>query len=78
MGFLTDGVGQAALDVGETARVVVELDALGFNSVVVEVFLTWDQPQLFVSVPFNPIPRGAMGSRRRAAPRGAMLTNPRR
>jgi hypothetical protein len=53
VGFLIDALGQAVLDVGETARVVVELDALGFTSVVVEVFLTWDQPQLFVSVPFN-------------------------
>ncbi len=53
VGFLIDGFGQAVLDVGETARVVVELDALGFTSVVVEVFLTWDQPQVFVAVPFN-------------------------
>ncbi len=53
VGFLIDAFGQAVLDVGETARVVVELDALGFTSVVVEVILSWDQPQLFVSVPFN-------------------------
>ncbi len=53
VGFLIDNTGQAVLDFGEEARVVIEVDALGFTAVVVEVTLTWDQPQLFVSVPFN-------------------------
>ena len=53
VGFLIDNLGQAVLDFGEEARVVLEVDALGFTAVLVEVTLTWDQPQLFVSVPFN-------------------------
>ena len=53
VGFLQDAFGQAVLDPGESARVVLQLDALGFTSVFFEVFLSWDQPQIFVSVPFS-------------------------
>ena len=38
---------------GIASRILLELDALGFPTVFVEVFLSWDQPQRFISVPFN-------------------------
>ncbi len=53
IGFLLNGAGQAVLEFSEGARVVLEVDALGFTAVFVEVVLSWDQPQVFVSVPFN-------------------------
>ncbi len=53
IGFLINGAGQAVLEFAEGARVVLQVDALGFTSVFVEVLLSWDQPQVFVSVPFN-------------------------
>lgn len=53
VGFLIDGAGRAVLEFDEEARVVLEIDALGFPSLFVEVFLSWDQPQVFVSVPFS-------------------------
>jgi hypothetical protein len=53
IGFLLNGAGQAVLEFAEGARVVLEVDALGFTAVFVEVVLSWDQPQVFVSVPFS-------------------------
>ncbi len=38
---------------GDEALVVLEIDALGFTPVVVEVPLRWDTPDVFVEVPFE-------------------------
>jgi hypothetical protein len=56
VGFLEDTLGRAVLwpaaDEDE-ATVVLEIYADGFISQIVEVPLRWDQPDVFVEVPFN-------------------------
>ncbi len=55
VGFLEDDLGAAVLgpySYEDEALVVLEIDALGFAPVYVEVPLSWDQPDVFVEVPF--------------------------
>lgn len=57
VGFVEDGAGRALLGsrrFEDTATVVLEIDAIGFTPVFVEVPLSWDQPDVFVQVPFEP------------------------
>lgn len=56
VGFQEDGSGRAVLGPRrdeDEATVVLEIDALGFVPVIVEVPLAWDQPDVFVEVPFD-------------------------
>lgn len=56
VGFLEDSAGRALLgprSFEDEALVVLELDALGFTPVIVEVPLSWDVPDVFISVPFQ-------------------------
>jgi hypothetical protein len=56
VGFLEDDLGRAVLgpDTAEDeATVLLEVDAVGFSPVLVEVPLRWSQPDVFVQVPFN-------------------------
>jgi hypothetical protein len=56
VGFQEDIDGRAILypNAGaDDATVVLEIDAVGFVPVIVEVPLRWDQPDVFVEVPFN-------------------------
>ncbi len=56
VGFAEDGAGRAMLWPGryeDEATVVLEVSAPGFVPVIVEVPLRWDQPDVFVEVPFN-------------------------
>lgn len=56
VGFLEDGAGRAILNPffdEDQAIVVLEIDAIGFAPVFVEVDLSWDQPDVFIEVPFN-------------------------
>lgn len=55
VGFFEDGAGRALLSGDrreDTATVVLEIDAIGLGSQIVEVPLSWDVPDVFVSVPF--------------------------
>ncbi|MFY9342336.1 MAG: hypothetical protein WAT39_07595 [Planctomycetota bacterium] len=55
VGFLEDGLGRAVLGPyrdEDEATVVLEIDALGFMPVFVEVRLSWNQPDVFIEVPF--------------------------
>jgi hypothetical protein len=56
VGFLEDTDGRAVVE-PQTDRdevlVVLEVEAPGFTTVVVEVPLNWDTPDVFVEVPFN-------------------------
>lgn len=56
VGFLEDVDGRAVLAAErdrDESTVVLEIDALGFTPVIVEVPLTWTTPDVFVEVPFN-------------------------
>ena len=56
VGFLVDDDGRAVLSPyrnEDEATVVLEIDALGFSPVIVEVPLSWDVPDVFVEVPFE-------------------------
>lgn len=56
VGFAEDGSGRAILGPQrdeDEATVVLEIDAVGFVPVIVEVPLRWDTPDVFVEVPFN-------------------------
>lgn len=56
VGFIEDGAGAAVLGsrrFEDEATVVLEIDALGFTPVFVEVPLSWDVPDVFVEVPFQ-------------------------
>lgn len=56
IGFLEDGFGRAVLGARsfeDQATVLLEIDAPGFVPVYVEVPLRWDQPDVFVEVPFS-------------------------
>lgn len=56
VGFREDASGRAILgsrSFEDEAIVVLEVDALGFSPVVVEVPLSWDQPDVFVEIPFE-------------------------
>lgn len=56
VGFLEDVDGRALLGARrdeDQAFVVLEVDALGFTPVTVEVPLSWDVPDVFVEVPFE-------------------------
>ncbi|MCA8974975.1 MAG: hypothetical protein KDC98_09650 [Planctomycetes bacterium] len=55
VGFLEDRHG-ALINPGrdeDEATVLLEVDALGYAPVYVEVPLRWDEPDVFVAVPFN-------------------------
>ena len=55
VGFLEDSFGAAVLSPvysEDEALVVLEVDAVGFAPVIVEVPLSWDNPDVFVEVPF--------------------------
>ncbi len=55
VGFLEDGTGAAVLDPDfdrDEATVVLEIDAVGFAPVIVEVPISWLDPDVFVEVPF--------------------------
>jgi hypothetical protein len=56
VGFLEDRNRAAVLGARsfeDEAVVVLEIDALGFSPVTVEVSLSWDVPDVFVEVPFD-------------------------
>jgi hypothetical protein len=56
VGFVVDRNGRAVLgsrSFEDEATVVLEIDALGYTPVIVEVPLSWSVPDVFVSVPFN-------------------------
>ena len=56
VGFLEDGSGRAVLgpyDYEDQATVLLEVGAVGFPSVFVNVELHWGAPDVFVAVPFN-------------------------
>jgi hypothetical protein len=56
VGFLLDANGLAVLGSGfdeDQATVLIEVSAEGFVPVYVDVPLTWDQPDVFVEVPFQ-------------------------
>ena len=55
VGFLEDGNGAAVLSSAygeDEAVVVLEVDAVGFAPVIVEVPLRWEEPDVFVEIPF--------------------------
>lgn len=55
VGFLEDSFGAAVLSPAyseDEALVVLEVDAVGFAPVIVEVPVSWDNPDVFVEVPF--------------------------
>jgi hypothetical protein len=57
IGFQEDNFGRAVLSPHadeDEAFVLIELDALGFTPVQVDVPLSWDEPKVFVSIPFEP------------------------
>ena len=56
VGFHVDGSGHAVIgsrSFEDQAVVVLEVDALGFTPVIVEVDLSWDVPDVFIAVPFQ-------------------------
>ncbi|MBL9078486.1 MAG: hypothetical protein JNL08_13335 [Planctomycetes bacterium] len=56
VGFQEDGAGRAVIGARrdeDQATVVLEVDALGFVPKLVVVPLSWDQPDVFVEVPFE-------------------------
>lgn len=56
VGFVEDSVGGAILSPfldEDQATVLLEIDAVGFSPVFVEVHLNWDHPDVFIEVPFN-------------------------
>ena len=56
VGFVEDAPGRALLRADrfqDEAIVTLEIDALGFDSVRVDVPVRWDQSDVFVEVPFN-------------------------
>lgn len=56
VGFLVDGYGAAVLSPDpheDEAWVLLELDAIGYAPIYVEVPLRWDTPDVFVEVPFE-------------------------
>jgi hypothetical protein len=56
VGFQQDAVGRAQLAPffdADQALVVIEVFAVGFTAVVVSVPLRWDDPDVFVRVPFH-------------------------
>ena len=56
VGFLEDGHGRAMLgprSFEDEATVVIEVDAIGFTPKFFEIPLSWNQPDVFVQVPFN-------------------------
>lgn len=56
VGFVEDGNGRAVLRPerdADQALVVLEIAADGFATVLVEVPLSWDEPDVFVEVPFE-------------------------
>lgn len=55
VGFIEDSTGAAVLSPNfdeDEALVVLEIDAVGFAPVIVEVPISWDDPDVFVEVPF--------------------------
>lgn len=56
VGFQRDGAGRAVLGPRgdeDQATVLLQIDAVGFTPVFVEVPLRWDVPDVFVEVPFQ-------------------------
>lgn len=56
VGFLEDASGRAVLGPAaneDQATVILEIDAVGFTPVFVQVPLRWDTPDVFVEVPFQ-------------------------
>ena len=56
VGFVEDGNGRALLGADrfeDQATVTIEVDGVGFVPVLVDVPVRWDQPDVFVEVPFN-------------------------
>jgi hypothetical protein len=64
IGFLEDSYGRAVLapeyDADE-AFVLIELAALGFPTVQYDILLSWDEPDVFVSIPYQPL-EGVLGA----------------
>ena len=55
VGFVEDGFGAAVLGSAydeDEALVVLEIDALGFAPLIVEVPVSWAEPDVFIEVPF--------------------------
>ncbi len=58
VGFVEDGFGRAVLEPEfdrDEAIVTIELAAPGFPVVYADVLLTWDESDVFVSIPFAPL-----------------------
>jgi hypothetical protein len=64
IGFLEDSFGRAVLapefDADE-AFVLIELAAPGFPTVQYDILLSWDEPDVFVSIPYQPL-EGVLGA----------------
>jgi hypothetical protein len=57
LGFVEDDLARAVLEpdlAADQAVVLIELSAEGFRPLYFEVELDWDNPAVFVSVPFEP------------------------
>ena len=57
VGFVVDNDGCAVIGpewFEDQATVVLQIDAIGFTPQIVEVDLSWDEPDVFISVPFEP------------------------
>jgi hypothetical protein len=55
VGFIEDSTGAAVLPPEfdqDEATLVLEIDAVGFSPVIVEVPISWADPDVFVEVPF--------------------------
>ena len=64
IGFLEDGYGRAVLGSAvdeDEAYVLIELAAVGFPTLQYDILLSWDEPNVFVSIPYQPIP-GVLGA----------------
>jgi len=65
IGFRVNELGEAVIEAdaqSDEAFVLIELDAIGFDRVQVDVPVSWDQPSVLVSVPFSEPNPAAAGS----------------
>lgn len=64
IGFLEDSYGRAVLGPAvdeDEAYVLIELAAPGFPTLQFDILLSWDEPDVFVSIPYQPL-NGVLGA----------------
>lgn len=64
IGFLEDSYGRAVLGSAvdeDEAYVLIELAAPGFPTLQYDILLSWDEPDVFVSIPYQPL-NGILGA----------------